>query len=241
MQEEKKLVIVVSSKSSAEEKKDFIQHLIDTCGFDDESEDVVDIVFNVNPNGESLTKIYNEALEEHDAKYFVFVHDDVEFLRKGWGKEIVRLFEENKDYGIIGVAGSGEFDSNAAWWNYEDKYGQVLHRHDGKAWLTAFSPLLPCDLMNVCVVDGLFMAVAKDRITSRFKEDYEGFNFYDISFCLQNYIDGKIKIGVTTNIRLAHDSIGQLQQNWYDNKEKLNAEFKKYYPIKTKHNVKINR
>ena len=64
MQEEKKLVIVVSSKSSAEEKKDFIQHLIDTCGFDDESEDVVDIVFNVNPNGESLTKIYNEAMNQ---------------------------------------------------------------------------------------------------------------------------------------------------------------------------------
>lgn len=239
----KKLVIVVSSRSTPEEKKDFIQHIMETCYIDEceTSEDVIDVVFNVNPNGESLTKVYNEALDEYDADYFVFIHDDIEFLKKGWGNEIIRLFDEHQDYGIIGVAGSGEFDKDAAWWRYKDIYGQVLHRKDGNSWLTTFSPLLPCDLINVCVVDGLFFAVAKDRISSRFDEKYEGFNFYEISFCLKNYIEGKTKIGVTTNIRIAHNSVGELKPNWYENRDKLNEEFNKYYPIKTKHNVKINR
>jgi len=231
----KKLVIVVASKSTNEEKADFIQHISDTCGYPN------DIVFNINPSGISLTKIYNDSMKERDGDYFIFLHDDIEFVRSGWGAEIVRLFEENKDYGIIGVAGSGEFEKEAAWWRYKDIYGQVMHRKDGKSWLTTFSPLLPCDLMNVCVVDGVFIAVAKDRITSYFKEEYEGFNFYEISFCLQNYIDGKTKIGVTTNVRLAHNSIGELKPNWYENREKLNKEFGKYFPIKTKHNVKITR
>ena len=37
---------------------------------------------------------------------------------------------------------------------------------------------------------------------------------YDIDFCLSNYIDGKTKIGVTTNIRLAHNSVGELKDNY---------------------------
>ena len=229
-----KLVVVVSSKSSAEEKKDFIQHLTDTCGYPH------DIVFNINPSGLSLTKVYNDTVNEREADYFVFIHDDIEFVRPNWGKEIVRLFEENKDYGIIGVAGSGEFNKEAAWWRYKDIYGQVMHRKDGKSWLTTFSPLLPCDLVDVCVVDGVFMAVDTHRIKKWFDEKYEGFNFYDISFCLNNYFEG-VKVGVTTNIRLAHNSVGELKPNWYENRDKLNAEFGKRYPIKVKHNVKITR
>lgn len=232
----KKLVIVVASKSTAEEKGEFIKHLSETCGCDN------DILFCLNPNGISLTKIYNEILNERtDDEYFVFVHDDVEFLKSGWGQEVIRLFDTYQDYGIIGIAGSGEFEKEAAWWRYKDIYGQVLHRNNGQSWLTTFSPLLPCDLVNVCVVDGVFLAVDKKRITSQFDEKYEGFNFYEISFCLKNYIDGKTKIGVTTNIRLAHNSIGELKPNWYENRDKLNEEFGKYYPIKVKHDVKINR
>ena len=223
----KKLAIVVSSKNTNEEKADFIQHLTDTCDYPN------DIMFNINPSGISLTQVYNDSVKELDADYYIFVHDDVEFVRNGWGKEVVRLFEENPDYGIIGVAGSGEFGKEAAWWRYKDIYGQVLHRKDGKSWLTTFSPLLDCDLMEVCVVDGVFLAVAKDRIKHWFDEKYEGFNFYEVSFCLKNYLD-KVKIGVTTNIRLAHNSVGELKPNWYENREKLNAEFGKYYPIKVK-------
>lgn len=234
MENFKKLAVVIASRKTPDEKKDFIDAIKETCGYG------CNIVFNINQNETPLTSIYNKALNEVDADYFIFIHDDIEFLRKGWGAEIVRLFNQYQDYGIIGVAGSGEFDSDAAWWRYKDIYGQVLHRHDGKSWLTTFSPLLPCDLMNVCTVDGLFIAVAKDRITSRFNETFK-FDHYDTSFCLQNFIDGKTKIGVTTNIRLAHNSIGQMRDDWYISKNKLNEIFNNYYPIKAKHDVKINR
>ena len=73
-------------------------------------------------------------LESKDIKenIVIFIHDDIEFLRKGWGREIMRLFNENKEYGIIGVAGSAQFDEGGAWWNYDKKFGQVLHRNEGK-------------------------------------------------------------------------------------------------------------
>ena len=55
---------------------------------------------------------------------------------------------------------------------------------------------------------------------------------YDIDFCLANHIDGKCKVGVTTNIRLAHSSMGELNEKWYDNLMLINNKYKKYYPIK---------
>ena len=226
----KSISIVVCSRNTSEEKKDFIEHIKDTCGCD------AHVYFFINQNGVGLTKIYSEMIDgdKFEDDIVVFIHDDIEFLRKDWGKEIIKLFNKHNNFGIIGVAGSAEFDENGAWWQYDKKYGQVLHRHDGKSWLTAFSPLLKNDLEEVCVIDGLFMAVNLKRISKNFDENVTGFNFYDIDFCLSNYIDGKTKIGVTTNIRIAHNSVGELTKEWYENRDIINKKFKDYLPINIK-------
>lgn len=224
------IAVVVCSKSDSEQKKDFIQQIKDTCGCN------AHVYFLINQEGIGLTKIYKNFLEneELDNDIVVFIHDDIEFLKKNWGKEIIRLFREHKDYGIIGVAGSAQFDENGAWWQYDKKYGQVLHKTDKGTWLTCFSPLLDKDLEEVCVIDGLFMAIDRKRIAKNFDDNIEGFNMYDIDFCLNNYINGKSKIGVTTNIRIAHHSIGALSPNWYENRDKINEKYGKYFPIEVK-------
>ena len=224
---EDKFTVVFSSKKRGDENKEFIDHIKDSCGCD------VNVVCVYNPEGLSLSKIYADMTinEQIDTNIIIFIHDDIEFLRKGWGKEILRLFNEHEDYGIIGVAGSAQFDENAAWWNYEKKYGQVLHRWEGKSWLTAFSPLLDKDLQEVAVIDGLFIAFHKKRIAENFSRELEGFDFYDIYFCLANYLAKKCKIGVTTNIRLAHNSIGKLKDSWYKNRDIINEKFGNKFPI----------
>lgn len=221
------VAVVVCSRENNEQKKDFIQHIKDTCGCN------AHVYFLINQDGVGLTQIYEDMIKSDkvDSNVIIFIHDDIEFLKKGWGAEILRLFNKHKDYGIIGVAGSAQFDENGAWWQYNKKYGQVLHRHDGKSWLTAFSPLLDHDLQEVCVIDGLFMAVHKKRISKNFDPEVKGFNFYDIDFCLANYIDGKTKIGVTTNIRIAHNSVGEMKPEWYTNRDQINEKYKDYYPI----------
>jgi hypothetical protein len=219
--------IIFSSRNDGPANEGFIKHVQDTCGYDAH-------IFHIhNPTGVALTKIYSDLMtsENNQSDIDIFIHDDIEFLKPGWGKEIVRLFRENKEYGIIGVAGSAQFDENAAWWNYKKKYGQVLHRSNGKSWLTAFSPLLDKDLEEVCVIDGLFIAVNKKRVSKGFDKELEGFDFYDIDFCLANYLDGKCKIGVTTNIRLAHNSVGELKESWYKNRDKVIEKFGDNFPI----------
>lgn len=219
--------IIFCTRKKDEEIKPFIDHLKETSGVNSH------IYFIHNENGVSLSKIYADMMESTDVKekIVVFIHDDIEFLRKGWGREVIRLFNEHPEYGIIGVAGSAQFDSNGAWWNYEKKYGQVLHRNEGKSWLTSFSPLLDKDLQDVVVIDGLFIAVNKDKELSNFDRELDGFDFYDISFCLQNFFDNKCKIGVTTNIRLAHNSIGKLKDTWFSNREKINEKWGDKFPI----------
>jgi hypothetical protein len=54
---------------------------------------------------------------------------------------------------------------------------------------------------------------------------------YDIYFCLSNFFKKKCKIGVTTNIRLAHNSIGKLKDSWYKNRDIINEKFGNKFPI----------
>jgi hypothetical protein len=224
----KEITIVISSREEGEDNVDLINQIQDTCGT------TAKVILVTNDGAMGLSQLYDQMLKNRDieSKIIIFCHDDIEFLKPGWGKEIVRLFNKHKDYGIIGVAGSAEFDENGAWWNYKKKYGQVLHKHDGNSWLTAFSPLLDKDLQQVCVIDGLFMAFHRDRISKSFDPNLEGFNMYDIDVCLANFLDGKCKIGVTTNVRLAHKSIGELSQEWYKNRDWINKKYGEYFPIK---------
>lgn len=234
MEDIPQIAIAVATREQNEETEKFIKHLQDTAGC------AIATYIMVNPGGVALTQIYNTVMNSDTlpSKILVFMHDDIEFLRKGWGTELLRLFEENKDYGIIGVAGSAQFDQNGAWWRYEKKYGQVLHRKDGKSWLTAFSPLLDKDLQEVCVVDGLFFAVHLDRVIETFDQKIEGFNFYEIDFCLANYFTHKCRIGVTTNIRLAHNSIGELKPEWYTNRDYINEKYGSKFPVIVKERKK---
>lgn len=220
------ITVVVSSREPYENKKDFIESIEKTAGCE------VKIKYVINSDGNvSLTTLYNDMSKETEHDIVVYMHDDIELLRSGWGRELLRLFKDNKDYCIIGVAGSSQFNEIGAWWVNNKKFGQVLHRSEGKSWLSVYSKLLDKDLEEVCVVDGLFFAVKKNRVLKWFDNDFKGFNHYDTSFCLANYVRGKYKIGVTTNIRIAHNSVGEMKDEWYENLNLLNKKFGKYYPI----------
>lgn len=221
---EKLLTIVIPSRKNVKESQMLLENIEGTVG-------VPCNIMYIQNDGVGLTRVYHDAMEKVETDIVVFIHDDIEFLRNGWGAELIRMFSEHQDYGIIGIAGSAEFDNKAMWWNYEKKYGQVLHRNEGQSWLTSFSPLLKKDLEEVCVIDGLFMAVSKERISKDFDVELQGFNFYDIDFCLNNFLDKKTKIGVTTNIRVAHNSVGKLSENWFQNREIINEKYGNHYPI----------
>lgn len=191
-------------------------------------------VIEIINNGESLTKSYNRGLSQTKNNIVVFCHDDITIETKQWGQKLIKLFEKNVDYGIIGVAGTKEIPSSGKWWeNPKKMYGRVAHTHEGKSWLSSYSDDLGQSIEETVIVDGLFFAINKNRIKKEFNEEFEGFHFYDVSFCFDNYLSG-VKIGVTTLIRINHQSIGMTNQQWENNRLKFSEKYKSNLPVSLK-------
>lgn len=209
-----------------EENKKHAEHLLKICG-----NPKVEIIEYVN-KGESLTKFYNRALNETNNDIVVFVHDDVIIETKQIANKIVRMFNNNPEYGIIGVAGTKYMSETGRWWdNPKSMYGRVAHTHEGKTWLSEYSPDQNKRVEETIIVDGVFFAVHKNRIKKNFDESVEGFHFYDVDFCFQNHLEG-VKIGVTTEIRVNHMSIGITNEQWESNREKFAEKYKDNLPVR---------
>lgn len=179
-----------------------------------------------------LSKIYNDALDDSTNDIVVFMHDDLILETNNMTPKIVKLFEKNPDYGIIGLAGTDNLISGRWWEDRTSMYGIVGHEHEGKRHVNHYSKNDYGEkLKEVVVIDGLFMMIHKKRIKHQFNEQFEGFHFYDLPICIENHLDG-IKIGVTTKIRVTHKSIGMVDKKWEKNKLLFEALYEKNFPLK---------
>lgn len=202
--------------------------------------DKVEIIEYIN-KGESLTSFYNKGLNESKYDYVIFLHDDLTIETKQVANKIVKLFEKNPEYGIIGVAGTKYMSTSGTWWEDKNKmYGKVAHTHEGKTWLSSYSEDLGNELEETVVVDGVFFAVNKKVIKKTFNEDVKGFHFYDVDFSFNNHING-VKVGVTTLIRINHRSIGMTNEEWEKNRVQFSETYKEHLPITLKRIVKPNQ
>ena len=210
----------------------YIEHIRKTVGFKN-----AEIIEVVNDGEKSLTKVYNEILNQAKNDIVVLCHDDLIFETKSWGNKIIKHFTKT-NYGILGVAGTTNMPSSGMWWeNRRKMVGVVNHEHLGKKWESKYSTSLGNDIEEVVVVDGLFMAIHKQRIKSDFIEDFDNFHFYDISFCFENYMAG-VHIGVLYNIKITHSSIGQTNDAWEENKIKFAEKYSDNLPISLPYNGK---
>lgn len=233
-QRKEEVTAIIPSRKTIEENYDFLGHVLETGLFPTISPVSPNIIQN---NTRSLTEVYQEALETTEGDIIVFMHDDIEFLKPGWADTIYDIFKRNPQYGIIGVAGSriyGEKDK-LAWWDCdaEFKRGFIFHGDENKSWPTIFSDFNDnVDLMEVAVVDGVFMAVNKKRIQCGFDTNIKGFHFYDIDFCISNFLSHKCRIGVTNKIAIRHKSTGVINEEWVKNGQYVIEKYKNNLPIK---------
>jgi hypothetical protein len=217
--------------STRESKPEFIEYLKKSSGFKK-----LEVIEKVNNGEKSLSQVYNEILSEAKTDIVILCHDDIYFDTSSWYHKLLKHFEKS-DFGIIGMAGTTEMPSSGMWWeNRKKMIGIVNHESDGKKWVSKYSDDLNNRIKETVIVDGLFIAVSKKRIKHNFVEDFKGFHFYDIPFCFQNHIDG-VKVGVITNIRITHKSIGQTNQQWEDNKLLFAEKYKENLPCKIPYNL----
>ncbi len=207
-------------------KPEFIEQIKKTSGIHK-----IEVIEIVNNGEMSLTEAYNKGLKTTNNNIVVFCHDDIIFNTKNWGRKLMSTFNKNPKYGIIGIAGTTDLIDGRWWTLKESMNGVVTHQHEGKKWTNRYSKDQGNKLKEMVVLDGLFFAIDKTKIKKTFDEDFHGFHFYDISFCFRNYLEG-VKIGLTTQIRVTHLSIGQTNKQWEGHKLRFEEKYKDKLPVR---------
>jgi glycosyltransferase involved in cell wall biosynthesis len=212
--------------STREHNPKFIEYLKKSSG-----NKKIEVIEKINNGEKSLSQVYNEILEEAKTDIVVLCHDDIYFDTTSWFYKLKTHFE-NTNYGILGVAGTTEMPSSGQWWETRRKMiGIVNHESGGKKWTSKYSEDLGKSIRETVIVDGVFIALSKSRIKHNFDEEFKGFHFYDIGFCFKNQIEG-VKVGVISNIRITHKSIGQTNQQWEENKNLFAQKYSEILPVK---------
>jgi len=210
------ITIIYSTHKDETYNNKFKQHLLQSSGLKD-----IQVLEYVNHNQYALSEVYNKGINESINDIVVCCHNDIK-LENGWGKKLLKDFNDNPDFSIIGKAGSCYFPESGVYWERMNQtmVGQVYHHPDGQnKWLSKYSLKLPF-LIPVVTIDGLFISFDKTKIKHLFDETIGRFHFYDHLFCVPNYLDG-IKIGVTSSFEITHQSIGQPNQEFWESKEKF--------------------
>jgi glycosyltransferase involved in cell wall biosynthesis len=225
------ITIGYSTRESNPKYKEYLQK---TCMYKE-----VQIIEKINNGDKSLSEVYNEIIEESTHNIIVLCHDDIEFDTKRWGEKILKIFNKNPEFGIIGIAGTTDL-INGCWWTMKESMtGIVSHKHEGKKWTNTYSPDQGNKLKEVVVLDGLFLCIDKLKIKKNFNEEFKGFHFYDIPFCFDNYLNG-VKLAVTTQIRVTHMSIGQTNEQWEKNKTQFEELYQNELPVRLSSNKTLD-
>lgn len=125
---------------------------------------------------ESMAEGYQRAMQESDAKYKVYLHQDVFILNKHFISDVCRIFARHPQYGLLGTVGSSKKIESAIYWDKWDVGGadvcnsmQAMHlRLENSA-----------GLREAAAVDGMLMITQYDV---DWRVDLQtGFDFYDIS------------------------------------------------------------
>jgi hypothetical protein len=216
--------------STRKHNPEFIEYLKKSSGFKK-----INVIEKINNGEKSLTQVYNEILNESETDIIVLCHDDILFDTTSWYSKIIKHFEKS-DFGIIGVAGTTSLTNSGRWWDERKKMvGIVNHENEGKRWESKYSESFENRICQTLIVDGLFFALHKKRIKKSFDEDFKGFHFYDTSFSFSNHLEG-VKVGVITNIRITHKSIGMTNEQWEQNRiqfaDKFNQSLPTHIPYK---------
>ena len=124
----------------------------------------------------SMTAGYNAAMKAADAKYKIYMHQDVLIIQKDFLFRILKIFED-KDIGMIGMVGARKIPENAIMW-YGDRVGKI-YRCNIYDMTENIIGNMDDELTQVQAIDGLLMATQYDV---PWREDiFDGWDFYDVS------------------------------------------------------------
>ncbi|GLI08708.1 glycosyl transferase family 2 [Paenibacillus tyrfis] len=141
---------------------------------------------------ESMAAGYNKAMQSSDAKYKVYLHQDTFIVNKDFMYDVVGIFKENPQVGILGMVGAEYLPTNGVWKDSKLKYGKVYENVMGHLEKIEFNSQ-PSDYKSVIALDGLLLITQYDLA---WKEDlFSGWHLCDLSQCLE-FSQAGFEVGV---------------------------------------------
>lgn len=134
----------------------YINHLVIPEGY---SIDVLTIHDAV-----SMASAYNEAMAASDAKYKIYMHQDVYLLNRNFLMDLLAIFQSDPQIGLIGMVGYDSISSDGIMW-HAPRCGNLYYANPPIPYpaLESYSYSLEQDSYHsVALIDGLLMATAYD-------------------------------------------------------------------------------
>jgi len=131
-------------------------------------------------NARSMTSGYNAAMKSSSAKYKIYLHQDIFILNKRFLFDLLDIFKNDKDVGIIGMVGSVDIPDHGVWWESGHTLGCT---YDALSTITRLPDYGRQEDRHgeAKIVDGLLIATQYDL---PWREDlFDGWHFYDASQC----------------------------------------------------------
>ena len=181
----------------------------------------------------SISKAYNLNASKAKYPYLCFVHEDIVFHTKDWGKALIDHFEESQAR-LIGILGSTIKTRTHSSVHIPhptlNRQYQLQRYTNGELDFFYDNPFDEVR-SDVCTLDGLFIASTKDAWEqTKFSEEYlKGFHGYDIDFSLKNFKLGRVI--VVYDILVEHMSLGTFSKNWVDTQLLVTKHWKKELPL----------
>ena len=138
-------------------------------------------------HADSMAAGYNQAMRQSDAKYKIYLHQDVFLLHKDILTQCIHFFINHPACGMIGLAGCEKLPASGIWWKARKQYGTIAHAYEPEEIrIKVFGET--SSIHAVEAIDGLFMATQYDIC---WREDIlQGWHFYDISQSMEFWRHG---------------------------------------------------
>lgn len=161
-------ILCVNDEVYVEECKKYIHRLIIPDGYE------IDII--TIQDAPSMTAGYNAGMNATDAKYKVYLHQDVFILHPHFLEDTIHIFKDRK-IGMIGMVGTIKLPECAVPW-YSYRTGQ-LYSCDCKQMIRSDFYTGTDQYVEVEAIDGLLMMTQYDI---PWREDiFQGWDYYDVS------------------------------------------------------------
>lgn len=205
MLNEKKIAFIscVSNQEMYDECIFYINNLSVPEGFSVETYGISD--------AKSMTSGYQYAMEMSDAKYKVYLHQDVFIINKNFIYDLLNIFNESEKIGLVGMIGTDNLLENGlpvSQWNVGGIY------HNCTPSLLLFESPKSSKYIEVEACDGLILCTQTDV---NWREDlFDGWDFYDISQCMEIRRKGFICVTPTISTPwVYHDNTYSKMLNYY--------------------------